>query len=147
MSSICVNFDIAMKHYRSILSIAFALLVLFSSSSFMVGIHLCSGRVQDVALFTPAKDCGMEKKLMPPCHRHESKPCCENKAIVHEADDFNTSVTSVALSPLPVLDVELPHVLLAEVIPSLQLTPEQFYNYDPPLRPSDITVSLQVFLI
>ena len=136
-----------MKYCRSILSVVFAFLVLFSSSSFIVGIHLCSGRVQDVAMFTHAEDCGMEKKAMPPCHRPASKPCCENEAIVHNGDDFKASVKGVMLPIVSVIDLELPHVLLAEVIPSLQLSPTQFYNYDSPLRPSDLTVSLQVFRI
>ena len=136
-----------MKYCRSILSVFFTFLVLFSSSSFIVGIHLCSGRVQDVALFTHAKDCGMEKQAMPPCHRPESKPCCENEAIVHDGDDFKASVKGVMLPLVSVMDLELPHVLLAEVIPSIQLTPSEFYNYDPPLRKTDLTVSLQVFII
>ena len=86
-------------------------------------------------------------KTMPPCHRPESKPCCKNEAIVHSGDDFKASVKGVMLPLVPVMDMELPHVLIAEVIPSLQLTPAEFYNYDPPLRQADLTVSLQVFLI
>jgi hypothetical protein len=135
-----------MKHYRSIVSAVFAILVLFSSSSFIVGIHLCCGHVQDVALFAPAEDCGMGN-TMPPCHRPASKTCCENEAIIHSGDDFKASVKGVMLPQVPVMDMELPHVLIAEVIPSLQLTPTEFYNYDPPLRKADLTVSLQVFLI
>ena len=135
-----------MKHYRSIVSVVFAVLVLFSSSSFMVGIHLCCGHVQDVVLFTPAEDCGMGK-AMPPCHQPETKPCCENEAIVHSGDDFKASVKGVMLPVVPVVDMELPHVLIAEIVPALQLTPAEFYNYDPPLRKTDLIVSLQVFLI
>ena len=134
-----------MKRHQSILCVLFAVLVLVSSSSFMIGIHLCCGRVQDVALFSPAKDCGMSK--MPPCHHHESKPCCENEAIIHDGDDFKVTVKGVVLPQVPVVDLELPHVLISEVIPSLQLTIAEFYNYDPPLRKADLTVSLQVFLI
>ena len=135
-----------MKYYRSIVSVVFAILVLFSSSSFIVGIHLCCGHVQDVALFSPAEDCGMGK-AMPPCHRPVSKSCCENEAIVHSGDDFKASVKGVMLPLVPVVDMELPHVLIAEVIPALQLAPSEFYNYEPPLRQADLTVSFQVFLI
>lgn len=136
-----------MKLCRSILAVVFAVLVLFSSSSFIVGIHLCSGHVQDIALFTHAEDCGMEKHAMPPCHPVGAKPCCENEAIVHDGDDFKASVKGVMLPLVSVTDMELPHVLLAELIPSIQLTPSEFYNYDPPLRKTDLTVSLQVFII
>jgi len=86
-------------------------------------------------------------KAMPPCHQPSSKTCCENEAIVHSGDDFKASVKGVMLPLVPVMDMELPHVLIAELIPSLQLTPAEFYNYDPPLRQADLTVSLQVFLI
>jgi hypothetical protein len=136
-----------MKRFRSILSLVFALLVLFSSSSFIVGIHLCCGRVQNVALFTQAEDCGMSEMMMPPCHHHESKPCCENEAIIHDGDDFKVSLNGQVLPVLPVVDLELPHVLLSEVIPSLELTSPRYYNYDPPLRQRDLTVSLRAFLI
>ena len=122
------------------------MLVLFSSSSFIVGIHLCMGHVQDIALFTNADDCGMEVSI-PACHRPQSKPCCENEAIIHTGDDFKATVNGVVLPQVPVVDLELPHVLLSEIIPSVQLSPGQYYNYDPPLRQADLTVSLQVFLI
>ena len=135
-----------MKRYRSILSLVFAVLVLFSSSSFIVGIHLCAGHVQDIALFTHAEDCGMEAAI-PICHKPASKPCCENKAVVHDGDDFKASINGVMLSQIQAIDLELPHILLSEIIPSLELTTTQFYNYDPPLRQADLTVSLQVFLI
>ena len=99
-----------MKYYRSIVSVVLTVLVLFSSSSFIVGIHLCCGHVQDVALFSPAEDCGMGK-AMPPCHQPSSKTCCENEAIVHSGDDFKASVKGVMLPLVPVMDMELPHVL------------------------------------
>jgi hypothetical protein len=135
-----------MKYYRSILSMLFAVLVLFSSSSFVIGIHLCAGHVQDIALFSSAEDCGMEVAI-PICHRPGSKPCCENQAIVHQGDDFKASVNGVMLPQILAIDLELPHVLLSEIIPSRQVTAVQFYNYDPPLPQTDLTVSLQVFLI
>ena len=135
-----------MKDYRSILSVAFAALVLFSSSSFMVGIHLCAGHVQDIALFTHAEDCGMEASI-PVCHRPASKPCCENEEIIHQGDDFKAAANGLLLPQIHAIDLQLPHILLSEIIPSLQHTTTQFYNYDPPLRQAELTVSLQVFLI
>jgi hypothetical protein len=135
-----------MKGFRSIFSGAFAVLVLFSSSSFMVGIHLCSGRIQNVALFTKAESCEMEKKI-PPCHRHESKPCCEDETIIHNSEDFNTRFTDFSIAPALASDVELPPVLISEVIPASPILNIQSFNYDPPLRASDLTVSFRVFLI
>ncbi|MBL7856316.1 MAG: hypothetical protein JNM57_01405 [Cyclobacteriaceae bacterium] len=135
-----------MKQYRSILSAMFAFLVLFSSSSFMVGVHLCRGHVQNIALFTKSEGCAMEKK-MPPCHKHESKPCCEDETILHQGEDFQTSATDITLSAGPVSDMELGPVLISEVIPSIPVLQTRFYNYDPPLRDTDLTISFLVFLI
>lgn len=135
-----------MNRVRSILSLSFAILVLLSSSSFVVGLHLCGGRIQNIALFTKAADCEMERR-MPPCHKHESKPCCEDEAIVHQGEDFQVSTTDIAPGGIPAFDIELPFVFISEVIPSTPFSRTSFYNYDPPLRPVDLTVSLQVFII
>ena len=135
-----------MKQVRSILSAAFALLVLFSSSSFMVGLHLCCGQVQNIALFTKADGCEIEKK-MPPCHKPQSKPCCEDETILHKGEDFKVSITEVSISPATALAIELPPVIISEVIPSNLISRKHYFNYDPPLRASDLIISFQVFLI
>ncbi len=135
-----------MKQYRSILSYAFTILVLFSSSSFMIGIHLCGGQIQNIALFTKAEGCGMEKK-MPPCHKHESKPCCQDETVVHDAQDFKGNINQINIAVSPILDIVQPAVLIAEVIPSSISIIKHYANYDPPIRTTDVTVDLQVFLI
>lgn len=112
----------------------------------MVGIHLCGGQIKNVALFSKSDGCEMERK-MPPCHNHQSKPCCEDETIVHTGDDFNISITDITISVLPSMDVELPPVVISEVIPSSFVSFTHFYNYDPPLRATDRIVSFQVFLI
>ena len=124
-----------------------AFLVLVSSSSFMVGIHWCAGEIQNMALLSKAEGCEMEKNL-PPCHKHiASEPCCEDEAILHEGEGFKASVSDIAISMSPALDLELPHVILSEVIPSVSFLHPDYYNYDPPLRSYDLTVSHRVFLI
>lgn len=135
-----------MKQYRSILSSAFAILVLFSSTSFVVGLHLCGGQIQNIALFTKAEGCEMEKK-MPPCHRQESKPCCQDETIVHDAQDFKSNINQISIAALPVVDRIQPAVLIAEVIPSSIVSIKHYADYDPPIRPTDVTVDFQVFLI
>jgi hypothetical protein len=135
-----------MKQYRSILSAAFAILVLFSSSNFMVGLHLCGGHVQKVALFTKAEGCAMEKK-MPPCHKHMSKPCCEDETIVHTAQDFKVNTNQISIAAPPVLNIIQQPILIAEIIPTSIISVKHYAYYDPPIRPTDITVDLQVFLI
>jgi hypothetical protein len=134
-----------MTKYRAILTVASALLVLFSSSSFMVGMHLCGGHVQNVALFTKAEGCEMEKK-MPPCHK-QKEPCCDDETVIHTGEDFNVSKTDISTSPVPLWDATWPPVFVSEIIPSSPISRIQFYKYDPPTRAGDRTVSLQVFLI
>jgi hypothetical protein len=135
-----------MKLFRSILSIAFALLVLFSSSSFMVGIHLCGGQIENIALFTKSDGCDMEKK-MPACHKPQTKPCCDDETIIHNGEDFKVTITDVSISPNPASDMELPHVIISEVIPSAPVSLTSFHHYSPPLRAADLTISFKVFLI
>jgi len=135
-----------MTRYRSILALSFAFLVLFSSSSFVVGVHFCGGDIQNVALFTKAEGCEMERKL-PPCHKQLSKPCCEDETIIHDGEDFKVSKFDITISGASSLDVELPSVIVSEIIPSSALSRIRFYDYDPPTRAGDLTVSLQVFLI
>lgn len=135
-----------MNKYRSILSLAAAVLVLFSSSSFMVGIHLCGGDVQNIALFTKADVCEMEKQL-PPCHRQEPRSCCDDEVIVHEGENFKVSSTEISVASIPAMEMVLPDVIISEVIPSNPVQKFHYHNYDPPLRAENITIALQVFLI
>ncbi|MDZ4716028.1 MAG: hypothetical protein SH819_11215 [Cytophagales bacterium] len=134
-----------MRLSRPILALAFASLVLVSSSSFMVGIHRCGGEVKNLALFTKAEGCEQEKQL-PPCHRHESPPCCQDVTVVHEHQDFKVDISQLAGSEITATVVIQPVVLLTEIVP-VQRAYTTYTHYDPPLRSSDLTVSLQVFLI
>jgi hypothetical protein len=112
----------------------------------MVGIHFCGGKTKNVAFLSNAEDCGMEKKV-PPCHRHLSKPCCEDEAVVHEGEGFKASFHEFGISSSPAIDIDLPQVVLAEIIPADASLQIQYYDYDPPLRSSNLTVVNRVFLI
>ena len=133
-----------MKALRAISYTVLALLVLVSSTSFMVGMHLCMGEVQNVALFAKADGCEKEQSL-PPCHRHTNAPCCDDETVIHEADDFKASVAQYYV-PLPA-DITQPLMVISEVIPTTPLARFQYQKYDPPLRSCDLTVEHQVFLI
>ena len=135
-----------MTKVRSILSFTLAALVLVSSTNFMVGMHFCSGEIQNIALFTKAERCEMEM-TMPPCHRHETSSCCDDETVVHQGEDFSATATEITMPPAYFVVVELPSVILKEIIPSAGLSEVKFFNYDSPLRASDLTVALQVFLI
>lgn len=124
----------------------FAFLVIFSGSSFMVGLHVCSGQTQNIALFEKADGCEKEKQL-PPCHRHESLPCCQDETIIHDADDFQANAIHLDFTSHAALDLVQPAVIVSEVISSATITSPRYYNYDPPLRSCDLTVAFQSFLI
>jgi len=135
-----------MKKIRSISAVLLALLVLVSSTSFMIGMHFCMGEVQNIAFSSKADGCEKEQNL-PPCHRHEKAPCCADETVVHKGDDFKASIAHIhTVAPFPI-DIEAPLILISEVIPSAPLSRIQYYNYDPPLRCWDLTVEHQVFLI
>ncbi len=134
-----------MRSLRSILSIAFAFLVLVSSTSFMVGIHRCGGQVKNVSLFNKAAGCEKEQQV-PPCHRHDTPPCCQDVTVIHEHQDFKGEIAQLDFSGFPVGEALQSLVVLAEVIPAAT-APTYSTNYDPPLRAADRTVALRVFLI
>ena len=134
-----------MKVLRSILSVALAFLVLFSSTSFMVGIHVCGGHIQDIALFTKAESCQTEQTL-PPCQMHMKPGCCQDQSVVHKGEGFKASIVDVHLVA-PIANIDQPLVILSEIIPASPVSRSKYFNYDPPLRSSDLTVDHQVFLI
>jgi hypothetical protein len=112
----------------------------------MIGMHFCMGKVQNIALFSKADGCEMEKNL-PPCHRHAKAPCCEDATVIHKGEDFKTSIAKIHIvAPTPIT-IDLPLVLISEVIPGAPISRVQFYQYDPPGRSYDLTVEHQVFLI
>jgi hypothetical protein len=134
-----------MNRFRSIVSATFALMVLLSSSSFLVNVHLCRGKVNSIALFAKAEACAMEKQV-PPCHKHNAKPCCEDQTVVHEGDDFSWS-SSVMTSAPALTAVISPAVIIAEIIPSVSFARTHFVEYSPPLPFTDLTVTFRTLLI
>ena len=135
-----------MKAFRSIAVILLALLVLVSSTSVMVGMHLCMGEVENISFFAKADGCEKEKSL-PPCHRDTVPPCCDDETIVHRGDDFKASATKYH-GVLPTSqDIAQPPIVLAEIIPAAPIAHFRHHHYDPPLRTPDLTVEHRVFLI
>jgi hypothetical protein len=111
----------------------------------MVGIHRCSGEVRHIALFDPAAKCAQEKAV-PPCHRSDTPPCCQDSAVIHEHQDFNASAHSFDFSPSLIGEAVVSVVVLAEVIPSVAVRPSSA-SHDPPLLTTDRVIALGTFLI
>jgi hypothetical protein len=138
-----------MKALRSILSFSLALLVLISSSSFTVNMHLCGGRVQSVSVIEKATPCAMEQLAKTlPCHKvmNKKKNCCSEDHITFEGKHFK----SQELTSLHLLQsfwvVELPLISSLNV-PIASATESHLSQYSPPLIDRDITVQVQSFLI
>lgn len=135
-----------MKIFRTISAIILAFLVFFSSTSFMVGFHFCQGKIQKVALFTKAEGCKMPTQV-PSCHKHVTNPCCDDEVVFHEASSFKGSVDQIQLHAPAAVDLSLPPVLISEIIPAASVARTEYYNYDPPLRSVDLSLTHRVFLI
>lgn len=133
-----------MKLLKTILTVALASLVLVSSSSFRIAIHLCAGEIRQVGLFEKLAVC--EREALPPCHK-PLRSCCENETIVHDADDIKPSVIQLDFPGPEAMDVPFAAPLVSEIVPSEPLTRTAFERYKPPLRWEDITVAHRVFLI
>lgn len=143
-SAKCVYLILTMNLLRSIVSFGFAFLVLVSSTQFMVGIHRCGGQVQHVAIFDKADACPMEAQV-PPCHRISVNSCCQDVTVVHEDEDFSVSWNTFPSAEFAPDAVVATTLVLAEVVPSTVRPASP--DYSPPLRSTDRTVALQVFLI
>jgi hypothetical protein len=135
-----------MKAIRSKSAVLLALLALLSSTSFMVGIHICMGEVQNIALFGKADSCQKEKAL-PACHKKIKPACCQDELVYHDGTDFNGSIEHIQLVVPAPLDLEQPLLLISEVIPASPFAKLKYYQYTPPLRSCDLTVQHRAFLI
>lgn len=135
-----------MKAFRTISAVLLALLVLSSSTSFMVGLHFCMGKVQHVSLLGKADSCQKEKALQV-CHKHMKPACCQDETFFHKGDDFKATAQHIHIVAPASITCELPLVLISEIIPAAEISRTQSHCYDPPLRSTDLNISLQVFLI
>lgn len=135
-----------MKAIRTITSTLLAALVLVSSTSFVVGMHLCMGEVQEIVLFAEADGCQKTQSL-PPCHRQAVASCCQDATVIHDAEDFQAASADLQVISVFAVAMEQPHMLLAEVIPASTRSRAGFVPYDPPLPPADLTIEHRVFLI
>lgn len=139
-----------MKLLKPIVAASLALLVLVSSSSFMVNMHFCGGHMQSVSLIEVAKACAMEVQL-PPCHKKmavKKSGCCEDKHVAFEGKDFNTQIQDFSMSSGQAINWVATLPIIMEVIQVNEAL--EFSNhspYKPPIVGRDIPVLVQSFLI
>ena len=139
-----------MKFLKSIVSSLLALLVLVSSSSFMVNMHFCGGHVQSVSMIEEAAPCPMEVQF-PPCHKKmavKKSGCCEDKHVAFEGKDFNTQIQDFSLLTWQAINWVATLPIIMEVIQVNEaLTFSNHTPYKPPIVERDILVLVQSFLI
>lgn len=134
---------------HKLLSVAMALLLLASTTSWRVEKHYCMGHLVDIALFSEAKSCGMDMEAdMEETNEivKQSKSCCSEEVIAIAGQD------KVKLSFNDIhLDQQLFIVALTGYYFHLFEGPSQdttsTTHYPPPLIVKDIHVLDQVYLI
>lgn len=142
-----------MRPIRTIVSLVLAALVLVSSTSFTVGLHVCRGHVHDIAVMQKAQPCAMELMAAElgfddeDCGTISKMKCCEDRTLSFEGTDYQyktaKSLTLPEVLPVPAV---LP-VLLASVRPPQSFSYTSFHSYRPPLIDRDVTILVQSFLI
>lgn len=124
-------------------SLVMALLVLFSTMSFTVDKHFCGTYLVDQAVFSKAKDCGMEHPSEGEMITNDG--CSDQQISVQGQDDLKISINDLDLSQQVFLSTfTYSYIGLFQELPQ-QLIP--FSDYSPPLLVRDIQVLHETFLI
>ncbi len=120
-----------------------AFIVLFSTLSFTVESHYCGNRLIDTAVFTKAKNCGMEMADKTPM----KKGCCKDEVEVIKGQDdlkLNTFEDLELSQQLFITSFVYTYIYLFESLPK-QTIPHK--DYSPPNLVVDIQLLDDVFLI
>ncbi|MGB8705466.1 MAG: hypothetical protein WCD31_10590 [Gillisia sp.] len=124
-----------------------ALLVLVSTFSFTVDKHYCGDTLIDQAVFSKAKECGMDMMGVASTKHFPvfNAPGCHNKISVIKGQENLNAAPDISFHQqvfLAAFTFSYINLFKAE---SEQVIP--FQNYSPPLLVSDIQLQDQVFLI
>lgn len=142
-----------MQYIKSIASLILAALVLASSTTFSVGLHVCRGHVHNIAVMQKAQPCGMELMAADlgfvdeDCALAGGMTCCEDRTLSFEGTEYQYKTpTSVVLPDVTMVSAVMPSVLSQRTPPQ----PAVFLSHDsykPPLLHRDVTILVQSFLI
>ncbi len=129
-------------------SIALALFLLASTTSWTVGKHYCMDRLVDVSFFAHAQDCGMDmgSSIGDTSQITTEDSCCSDQLILVEGQDhLKISFNDIVLEQQPFLTA-FTYSYLALFKVQVE-RPTSHEHYPPPLLFKDIHVLDQVFLI
>lgn len=140
-----------MKILKKISAIILSLLVILSSMSFTLNVHMCMGEIDSIALLQESKSCEMSTQQAP-CANHDlhnsqptKKDCCEDHSFFVEGQDELAKTASFGMPDLHFVAVLYAVAAYLFAQPSIVTT---FYkDYSPPLIERDIPVLVQSFLL
>ncbi len=129
-------------YFHRLLSVAMALLLLASTTSWKVDKHYCMGHLVDLAFFTDAKGCGMDEMAV----EGSVMTCCDSETVIIDAqDDLSFSLEENDLASPVFLVAFLHSYKVVFQVLEKRLVPHEVYP--PPLLVKDIQLLDQVFLI
>ncbi|WP_378178794.1 hypothetical protein [Aquimarina sp. SS2-1] len=135
------------KGFQKITCTVLAFLVLLSTVSFSVEKHYCGRFLVDVAVFSKAKDCGMNMMSHFDDQNQVKKPsCCKDEIIIVKGqDELKTSFDHIAI-PQQIFVASFFYSYID--LFSTGIRKNNFYKeYDPPEVVRDILILHETFLI
>ncbi len=136
------------KVFSKITSFILACFVLLSTLSFTVEKHYCGRFLVDVAVFSKAKDCGMNMMSHSDEQHTEAKksPCCKDQIIVIEGqDELKTSFDQIDIpEQIVITSFFYSYVDLFSI---KENTKTDYVEYAPPELVCDILLLHETYLI
>lgn len=140
-----------MEIFQRILSLSLALLILVSTSSFVVNMHFCGGAIQELSFKAILESCQMDTPAATNSHcetiEQEEDSCCADHSVVNETQDFNNHSHQVQeLKP----DFKIISFVACFVLAVLEPVDQSILShqdYSPPLIERNIPVLVQSFLL
>lgn len=132
------------KSAHKILSLAMAILLLLSTSSFILEKHFCGDVLIDTSIFSKANSCDVNETSKAVS---EKKSCCENELEIVKGQDKLKKTSSEDLQidqHVFITTFIFSYINLFEGLPE-QVIPHK--DYSPPILVTDIQVLNQVFSI
>ncbi|MGC1514395.1 MAG: hypothetical protein WA810_02365 [Maribacter sp.] len=124
-------------------AISMALLLLLSTISWTVGMHICQGKVTDIAFFSQAADCCMESGVttIP-----NDKECCGDE-IRTLAGQNELHFNGIDFDFLPSVFLTIDRISVVHPFHALSKKEGNPSSYPRPLQVRDLNILHQVFLI
>ena len=86
------------QFFHKILTTLMAVVVLFSTMSFTIGMHYCGDTLMDTAIFKKAETCGMEMEnsTSEGCSITKKNCCSDEQVLIDGQDELQLSVDKVS---------------------------------------------------